>query len=102
MSLNGDLILAFYCLGGAVLAGWLFVRFPSLGPHRLSTAVLAAAAVIAAMSLAGWLVTLLVGAVPYGGALALIIVVLPTLTGAFWVASCVMRTLAGGSSGLRG
>ena len=100
--MSGNLILVFYCLGGAVLAAWLFVRFPSLGPHRLSTAVLAALAVILAMSLAGYLVTILVGAVPYGGALALIVVVLPTLTGAFWVASCVMRTLASGSSDLRG
>jgi hypothetical protein len=99
--MNGHIILALFCLGGAVLAGWLFVRFPSAGPSRISTVVLSFLGVFVAMSVAGSLFDLLVGIGVYGAAVGLMTVVLPALTLAFWVCACGLRALAA-MPGLRG
>jgi hypothetical protein len=99
--MNGHTILALYCIGGAALAAWLFVRFPNAGPSRLSTVVLAVLGVWLAMSVAGSLFGVVAGIGAFGVALALMTVVLPTLTLAFWVAACALRTLAA-QPGLRG
>jgi hypothetical protein len=99
--MNGQMILAAFCLGAAALAAWLFVRYPSAGPSRISTVVLSFIGVFVAMSVAGSLFDLLVGIGGYGAAIGLMTVVLPTLTAAFWVCACGLRTLAA-TPGLHG
>ena len=93
--INGQLIIVLYCLGGAALALWLLGRFPSLGPQRPLSVILAVLAVGIGLSIAGALVDALAEVGRYGIVLALLAVVLPSLTGAFWVSGCVLRTLAG-------
>jgi hypothetical protein len=93
--MDGHMILMLYCLGGAGLALWLLARFPSVGPQRPATVILAVLAVGAGLSVAGTLVDAAAGLGRYGIALALLAIVLPSLTGAFWVSGCVLRALAG-------
>jgi hypothetical protein len=94
-AIDGHLILVCYCLGGAALALWLLARFPSVGPQRPLTVILAVLAVGIGLSVAEALVGALAEAGRVGIALALLVVVLPSLTTAFWVSGCVLRTLAG-------
>jgi len=98
--MNGHVILAVFCLGGAALAAWLLVRFPTAGPSRISTVVLSVLGVGVALSVAGSLFDVVVRIGTFGVALALMTVVLPALTLAFWVAACALRTLAA-APGLR-
>ena len=101
--MNGSLILSFFCLGGAALAAWLFVRFPDAGPGRIFTVVLSVLGVFVGLSVAGSAFDLVVGGLgSYGIPIALMVVVLPALTLTFWVAACVLRTLASSVPGLRG
>jgi hypothetical protein len=95
VTIDGHVILLFFCLGGAALALWLLARFPSVGPQRPVTVVLSVLAVGVGLSVAGALVDVVAELGRYGIALALLAVVLPSLTGAFWVSGCVLRTLAG-------
>jgi len=95
IAINGNLIIVFFCLGGASLALWLLARFPSVGPQRPMTVILSVLAVGIGLSVAGALVEALAAIGRLGIALALLAVVLPSLTGAFWVSGCVLRTLAG-------
>ena len=92
--MDGHVILAGFCLAGAALALWLLLRFPQAGPRRLTSVLLAVLAVGLGLSLAGPLVGALTEFRPFGAAIALLAVVLPTLTFAFWVAGCVIRVLA--------
>jgi hypothetical protein len=94
-TISGDMIITLFCLGGAALALWLLARFPSVGPQRPATIVLAVLAVGIGLSVAGALVEALAEVGRYGIVLALLAVVLPSLTGAFWVSGCVLRSLAG-------
>lgn len=93
--IDGNLIIVCYCLGGAVIALWLLARFPSVGPQRPLTVILAVLGVGIGLSVAGALVGALAEVGRFGIALALLAVVLPSLTTAFWVSGCVLRTLAG-------
>ena len=95
IAINGHVIIVFYCLGGAALALWLLARFPSVGPQRPITVILSVLAVGIGLSVAGALVEALAAIGPIGLAFALLAVVLPSLTTAFWVSGCVLRTLAG-------
>lgn len=91
---SAEVILFGFCLGGAALALWLLVRFPDVGPRRLTSIVAAVVAVGVVLALANPLFSALVGlgrpVVPF----ALLLVVLPALTLAFWVSGCVLRALA--------
>lgn len=92
--MDGHAILLGFCLGGAALALWLLVRFPDVGPRKLTSLIAAMLAVAVVLSAASPLFRALIG---LGGAaipLALLGVVLPCLTLAFWVSGCVLRTLA--------
>jgi hypothetical protein len=93
-SMDAHVILVSFCLGAAALALWLLARFPSVGPRRPATVVLAVLAVAGGMTVAGPLFDAVSGVGGYGIAVALLAVVLPTLTGAFWVSGCVLRALA--------
>ncbi len=92
--MHGGMILLFFSLGCAALALWTLVRFPGLGPRRPVAVVVTVVALIVSMKVAGTLFDAVVTLGQYGVALALLIVVLPALTGAFWVSGCVLRTLA--------
>jgi hypothetical protein len=94
-TIDGHLVLVLFCLGGAALALWLLARFPSAGPASPATVILAVLAVGAGLSVAGSLVETVAELGRYGIAFALLAIVLPSLTGAFWVSGCVLRTLAG-------
>jgi low temperature requirement protein LtrA len=89
------MILVSFCLGCAALALWVLVRFPALGPRRPTSVILAVLAVGVGLSLAGALFDAVTKLGGYGVALALVAVVLPVLTGAFWVTGCALRALAG-------
>jgi low temperature requirement protein LtrA len=93
--MDGHVILASFCLGCAALALWLLVRFPALGPRRPATVILAVLAIGVGLSLAGALFDAVTRLGSYGVALALVAVVVPVLTGAFWVTGCALRVLAG-------
>jgi hypothetical protein len=91
---DGHAILALFCVGGAALALWLLARFPTLGPRRPFTITAAVLGVGVALSIAGELVAPVIAFGRFGPALALLLVVLPALTGAFWVSGCALRALA--------
>jgi hypothetical protein len=102
VAVNGHTIIVAYCCGGAALAAWLLVRYPSAGPQRLVSLVVALLAVVAGFPLAAALFDAVANLGRYGVAMGLIFVVFPMLTAAFWTSGCVMRALAsGGMSGLR-
>lgn len=91
---DGHAILALYCLGGAALALWLLARFPTVGPRRPVTVLVAILAVFVVLSIAGALVSPVFAFGRFGPAVALLLVVLPVLTGAFWVSGCALRAIA--------
>lgn len=88
------IVLAIYALGAAALALWLVVRFPSLGPRGLTGALLVGVAALAGMQLAQALIDPVAERGPYGVVLALMFVILPALTGMFWAAAQMLRSLA--------
>jgi hypothetical protein len=92
--MHGSVILLFFSLGCAALAFWTLVRFPELGPRRPVAVIVAVVALVVSMKVAGTLFDAIAALGQYGVALALLVVVLPALTGAFWVSGCVLRTLA--------
>jgi hypothetical protein len=92
--MNGHMILMLFCLGCSALALWLLVRFPALGPRRPASLILAVVAVGVGLSLGGALFDAVTKLGSYGVGVALVTVVVPILTGAFWVAGCALRILA--------
>jgi hypothetical protein len=98
--MHGGAILLVFTIGCAALALWTLYRYPQLGPRRPIALIVAIVALVVGMRLAGPLFDAVAGVGPYGVGLALLAVVLPTLTGAFWVSGCVLRALAD-SPGLR-
>jgi hypothetical protein len=99
-AMHGGTILLFFTLGCAALALWALARYPQLGPRRPLALIVAVVALVVGMRLAGPVFDAVAGLGQFGTGLALLAVVLPTLTGAFWVSGCVLRALAG-SPGLR-
>jgi hypothetical protein len=99
--IDGSVVLVFFCLGCAALALWLLARFPALGPRRPGAVILAVLAVLIALIVTGPLFDAVTELGRYGLVLALLAVVLPLLTAAFWVSGCVLRMLAE-TPGLRG
>jgi hypothetical protein len=94
-------ILFGFCLGGAALALWLLVRFPESGPRRPVTMVAALIAVGLLLRVASPIFGALVGVGGPAVPVALLCVVLPCLTLAFWVSGCLLRALADLSRFLR-
>jgi hypothetical protein len=85
-------ITAVYVCGAAGLAFWLLVRFPSVGPRKLRSAIVAAA--VGAML--QWPLLMLLDAVraTSGRAAAIVFVGLPLLTILFWSSGCLVRAAA--------
>jgi len=94
MFMHGGTILLLFSLGCAALALWTLARYPQLGPRRPLALIISVVLLVVGMRLAGPLFDALAGLGHYGVALALLAVVLPSLTGAFWVSGCVLRTIA--------
>jgi hypothetical protein len=92
--MDGNMIVIGFCLGGAALALWLLVRFPGVGPRRLTSVIAAVIAAGVALSVASPVFQALVGVGGLAVPLALLGVVLPCLTLAFWVSGCLLRALA--------
>jgi hypothetical protein len=93
--MDGAQILVFFCLGCAALALWVLARFPQLGPRRPTAVILSVLGVMAALTVGGHVFeAVTTGLGRYGVGLALLAVVLPLLTAAFWVSGCVLRMLA--------
>jgi hypothetical protein len=91
---NAHVILAGFCLGAAGLALWLAVRFPSLGPQRLTTAIVTAIGATFVLPLAGAAFGLVADLARLAAAIGLLVIVLPALTFAFWAAACALRALS--------
>jgi hypothetical protein len=93
---NGTNIAQIYCLGGALLGLWTFVRFPSLAPSSLATSMLTLLAAIATLAPSSQILGWSIGEGGKAGAfLALFGVVLPVMTGLFWATACVFRAFCG-------
>jgi hypothetical protein len=93
-AMDGHAILVGFCLGGAALALWLLVRFPDAGPRRLTSVIAALIGVGVVLSVASPVFQALVGLGRLAVPLALLGIVLPALTLAFWVSGCLLRALA--------
>ena len=85
-------VVSLYAIGAALLAFWLVVRYPALGPQSLQSAMLVVVAVFVLQSP----VLLLVEPVEVaaGSPVALLAVILPSLVTLFWSAGCLVRNLA--------
>lgn len=88
------LVLGLYAVGAAAIALWLVVRFPSVGPRTVTTAVVAGVAAAVGLQLALVLVDPVARHGPYGVAVALMVVILPALTAMFWALALMLRLLA--------
>lgn len=85
-------VVSLFGVGAAVIAFWLVVRHPALGPQSLQSAVLVVAAVFILQSPFMLLVGPIQAAV--GPPVALLGVILPSLVTLFWSAGCLVRNLA--------
>jgi hypothetical protein len=88
------LVLGLYAVGAAAIALWLVVRFPSICPRSVTTAIVAGVAAAAGLQLALVLIDPVAHRGPYGVVVALMLVVLPALTAMFWTLAVMMRLLA--------
>jgi len=91
--MSTNLLVCLYAVGAALLGFWAVVRLGSLGPQRIVTAVAVVLAALTAQSLA-------IGALPgtvrsVGPAGAMLLLVLPALTFAFWALGCLIRVFVG-------
>jgi hypothetical protein len=78
-----------FLVGAAVLGLWLVTRFPAFGPRSVSRSVVLVIGAFALMSATNGLTGTV--ARSEGPAAALLLVVLPTLTLAFWACACLVR-----------
>jgi hypothetical protein len=92
--MDGAAILVFFCLGCAALALWVLARFPALGPRRPTAVIMAVLGVVIGLTVAGPLFDAATELGRLGPMLALLAVVVPLLTLAFWVSGCALRALA--------
>jgi hypothetical protein len=91
---DGDVIVIGFCLGAAVLALWLVVRFPAFGPQRVLTAFAGVLIATGVLPVAAAIFDVIAGTGRLPAALGLLSIVLPALTFAFWSAACALRALA--------
>ena len=83
-----------YAVGAAAIAFWLIVRFPELGPRRMTGVLLMALAALLGMQVALAMIDPVAQRGSYGIVLALMLLILPALTWMFWSAALMLRTLA--------
>jgi hypothetical protein len=82
-------VAIWYTIGAAALGLWATVRYPNRGPQRLSTSVTLAAAALALLLASDDLTRVALDAA--GLTAALLGVLLPVLTLAFWTSAHVVR-----------
>jgi len=78
-----------FVVGSAALGLWTVARFPSFGPRRVTQSLLLVIAAFAVLSATNGLTGTV--ARTEGPAAALLLVVLPTMTLAFWACACLVR-----------
>jgi hypothetical protein len=88
------MIVDAYGIGAALLALWAIARFPSFGPQRANGALVAMVVAAGMMSLSLSLLDPVAGSSRFGPLLALLFILLPALTAAFWAGACMLRALA--------
>jgi hypothetical protein len=97
-----SVLISEFCVGGAGLALWILIRFPTFGPKTISGAAVAVIGAFAVGSIVPFLLQASISAGSRAGAfLALLGLVLPTLVAIFWTAACLLRAFCGLLSGLR-
>ena len=89
--MGSSLIVPLYGAGAAALAFWAVARFPGVGPQSVKSALVVAAAVFVVQTPLLGLVGMVVN--DYGVPVALLVVILPSLTLLFWGAGCLVRSL---------
>lgn len=92
--MSATLIIDLYGVGAALLALWSMARFPGVGPRKPLGAFAVMVAAAAAMSLAKPLFALIASSGRFGPLAALLFVLLPVLTVAFFAAGCMLRALS--------
>lgn len=92
--MNLTLVISLYAIGAAAIALWLVVRFPSIGPRTVTMAVVAGVVAAVGLQVSLVLIDPVATRAPYGVATALMLVVLPALTGMFWTLALMLRLLA--------
>jgi hypothetical protein len=95
---------AFLCAeftAAAVLAMWVVMRFPKLGPKSIRSALLIVGAALALMRFLPAVISVTVR-LPHGAYVALFGCALPCLVGVFLAAGWTMRLLAGAFGGSGG
>ena len=78
-----------FAVGSAALGLWAVARFPSFGPRRVTQSLVLVIAAFAVLSATDGLSGTV--ARTEGPAAALLLIVLPTLTLAFWACACLVR-----------
>jgi len=84
VAVNGQGIACSYGLGAALLALWLFLRYPRLGPNTLGSAILTVGCAQLSLLMTGKATAAAQGAA--GPLVALVAVFLPLLVFPFWAA----------------
>ena len=85
------MVVLLFGVGAALLGFWAVVRFPDLGPQTLTSAFVTAVLLFAAQSPLLTFVEPVV--MSTGVAVALLFVILPSLTLLFWSSGCLVRAL---------
>ena len=78
-----------FAVGSAGLGMWAVARFPAFGPQRVAQSLVLVVAAFAVLSVSDGLTGTV--ARSEGPAVALLLVVLPALTLAFWACACLVR-----------
>jgi len=94
--MRGTALAEIYCVGGALLGLWTYVRFPRRAPETIGRAMLALLAAMGVILVVPSLLTYAVHAGgKAGGVLGLVCLVLPALTAVFWSSACVFKAFCG-------
>jgi hypothetical protein len=92
-----QLLLLCFCVGSAAIGLWIVVRYPSLGPKRPLTVLIAVLVATLALQPAAVIFGVVAGFGGLGPVLGLMLVIFPALTAAFWTAACGLRAIGGAS-----
>jgi hypothetical protein len=82
-------VVCLFTVGAALLGLWLVARFPSVGPQTVTWSLVAVIGAFGVLQLTNGLT----GSVArtYGPGTSLVLVILPTLTLAFWACARLVR-----------
>jgi hypothetical protein len=100
VGMNAHVIAYGYAFGAAVLAFWLFLRYPRLGPRTLKGAFLTVGSAYGLLLVTGAATAAAQGAA--GPVVALVGVYLPLLTFAFWAGLRLFQVALAATNGFRG